>query len=64
MAEDHGVVDDKGADAAVDPVVDVGAADAGPFGLDEDVVGGGEFRDRAVFVGEIVDLAKDEGGVL
>lgn len=64
VAQDHGRLDDEGSDAAVNPVVHVGSANAGPFGLDEDVVGGGEGGDGAVFVGEFVDLLEDEGGVL
>lgn len=64
VAEDHGVIDNEGADAAVDPVVHIRAADTGPFGLDENIVLGLQFGDWAVLICEVVDLLEDEGGVL
>lgn len=51
-------------DAPVDPVVHVGAADARPFWLYEDVVGGLEAGDGAVFVGKRVGGFENERGVL
>lgn len=40
------------------------AADAGPLGFDEDVVGGFERGDRAVFDGDFALRVQDEGWVL
>ena len=40
MAQDHGFLDDEGADAAFDPVVYVRAADAGVVYCYEDIVRG------------------------
>lgn len=62
VAEDHGGADDEVADAAVGPVVHVGAADAGVFDGDEDVVGG-EGGDGTVFVGYFARFEEDEGGL-
>lgn len=64
MAEYHGRFDDKVSNAAFDPVVHVGAADAGPFGLDDDIVRGGEFGDGAVFVDNLSWGLENEGGIL
>jgi len=46
------------------PVVHVRAADAGVVNGDEDVVGGGEGGDGAVFEGEGEGFVEDEGEVL
>jgi len=64
VAEHHGRFDDKVSDAAFNPVVHVGAADAGPFGLDDDIVRGGEFGDGAVFVDNLSWGLENEGGIL
>lgn len=64
MAQHHGRLDDKVADGAMGPVVHVGAADAGVFDIDEDVVRGVEFGDGAVFEGDVVGFLEDEGEVL
>jgi hypothetical protein len=57
-------LEDEGPDAPVLPVVHVGAADAGVVDGDEDVVGGGEGGDGAVFKGEGEGFVEDEGEVL
>jgi hypothetical protein len=65
VAEDHGLLDDEMPDAAVQPVVDIGAADAGVGDPDDDRVGVGlEGWNRAVFEGDIVGRLEDEGEVL
>lgn len=64
VAKDHGVLDDEGADGAVDPVVDVGATDTGVVYLDDDIVGGSEGRSGALLKGDVVDAVEDEGEVL
>jgi hypothetical protein len=64
VAEHHRLLNDEVPNAAFDPVVHVGAADAGPFWLDEDVMRGGECGDRAVFVCDFVGGLEDERGVL
>jgi hypothetical protein len=64
VAQHHGLLNNKVPDAALDPVVHIGAANAGPFGLYEDVVRGGELGDRAIFVCYFVGGLEYEGGVL
>ena len=64
VAEDHGVPDDEVADCAVDPVVHVGAADAGVVYLDEDIVGGLDGGDGLVDEGDVVGPVELEGEVL
>lgn len=64
VAEDHGLAQDKGADGAVEPVVDVGAADAGVVHGDEDIVGGLEGGLGDLGVADILGLVEEEGEVL
>ena len=65
MAENHGLLDDEGSDAAVEPVVDVGAADTCVRDADEDRVRVGlEARDGAIFEGDGVGRLEDKGEVL
>jgi len=48
----------------MDPVVDVGAADAGELDVDADVVGGGELGHGTVFEPDAAGFFEDEGEVL
>ncbi len=64
VAQDHRGLDDKGTDAPGNPVVDIAAADAGVFYLDDYIVGIGDFGDGPIFVGDAVGFRKDERGVL
>lgn len=64
VAEDHGVLDNKVADGSVEPVVDIGAADARVVYCYEDVMGGLERGDGAFLEGDVVGLIEDEGKVL
>lgn len=64
VAEDHGGLDDELADFAVCPVVYIGAADAGEFDLDEDIVGGFQGWDGSVFESDAVGFFQHERQVL
>ena len=65
MAENHGLLDDEVSDAAVEPVVDIGAADTCVGDADEDRVRVGlEARDGAIFEGDSVGRLEDKGEVL
>ena len=65
MAENHGLLDDEASDAAVEPVVDVGAADTCVGDADEDRVRVGlEARDGAILEGDGVGRLEDKGEVL
>ena len=65
MTENHGLLDDEVSDAAVEPVVDVGAADTCVGDADEDRVRIGlEARDGAIFEGDGVGRLEDKGEVL
>lgn len=64
VAEHHGRLDDEVSDASLDPVVDVGTADARPSRLDDDIVWGGEFWDGAVLVLYFSWGFEHEGGIL
>jgi hypothetical protein len=65
VAENHGLLDDEVSDAAVKPVVDVGAADTCVGDADEDRVRVGlEARDGTVFEGDGVGRLEDKGEVL
>lgn len=64
MAKDHGRLDNKVADLAVHPVVDIGSADAGVFDVDEDIVRGSEGGNRSVFVLYMAGFLENEGWVL
>ncbi|KAB8437376.1 hypothetical protein FH972_025055 [Carpinus fangiana] len=61
---DHGLFDDEGADAAVRPVVHVGAADAGEAHVDQHIVGRRELGQFAVDDGDVIGLVEEEGGVV
>jgi hypothetical protein len=65
VAENHGLLDDEMSDAAVEPIVDVGAADARVGDADENRVRVGlEARDGAIFEGDGVGRLEDKGEVL
>ena len=64
VAENHGVAEDEGADGTVDPIVDVGAADAGVVHGHEDVVLGLEGGLGDLGVADILRLVEEEGEVL
>jgi hypothetical protein len=65
MAENHGLLDDEVSDAAVEPVVDVGAADTCVGDADQDRVRVGlEARDGTIFEGDDVWGLEDKGEVL
>jgi hypothetical protein len=64
MPQDHGVRDHIGPDAAMLPVVDVGAADAGVGDAEEDRVWIRDGGDGSVFEGDGFGAGEDEGGVL
>lgn len=64
MAQNHGVFDDELSDRAVNPVVDVAAADAGPFYVYDDGVRIGEGWGGTWFVGYEAWFLEDEGEVL
>lgn len=64
MAEDHRVFHDEGADGAVLPVVDIGAADSGVVYRDEDIVFAFQGGLGALFEGEGKRFIEDEGEVL
>jgi len=52
------------ANGAVDPVVDIGAADSGELDIDKDIVGRFDLRDWALFELDAARLLKDEREVL
>jgi hypothetical protein len=54
MAEHHGRLDNEVANATMQPVVDIAAAYACPFRLDEHVVGRLEVGDRPIFKRDFV----------
>jgi hypothetical protein len=65
VAENHGLLDDEVSDAAVEPVVDVGAADTCVGDTDQDRVRVGlEARDGTIFEGDDVGGLEDKGEVL
>jgi hypothetical protein len=65
VAENHGLLDDEVSDAAMEPVVDVRAADTCVGDADEDRVRVGlEARDGAIFEGDGVGRLEDKGEVL
>lgn len=64
VAQDHGVCDDKLANGAMDPVVDVGATDTSVVDGDDDIVGILEGRLGALLEGDVAGLVKDERQVL
>ena len=65
MAENHGLLDDEVSDAAMEPVVDVGTADARVGDADEDRVRVRlEGRDRAIFEADCVGRLEHKGEVL
>jgi hypothetical protein len=64
VAEHHRRLDDEVADCAFDPIVHVGAADAGPLGLDNDIVGRGESGNGTVFVDDFSGFLEHERRVL
>jgi hypothetical protein len=55
MAEDHGRLEDEGTDGSMLPVVNVGATDTGYANADQDIGGGFEGGDWAVFEGDGFD---------
>jgi hypothetical protein len=65
VAENHGLFDNEVSDAAVEPVVDVGTADARVGDADEDRVRVGlEARDGAIFEADFIRRLEDKGEVL
>jgi hypothetical protein len=65
VAKNHRLLDDVASYAAVEPVVDVGAADTCVGDADEDRVRVGlEARDGAVFEGDGVGRLENKGEVL
>lgn len=64
MAEGHGGGEDEGTDAAVLPVVHVGAADAGGGDAEEDVVRGGEGGGGEVLEFDVEGFVEDEARIL
>ena len=64
VAEDHGVLHDEVADGAVEPVVDIGTADAGVVDGDEDVMGVLDLGDGLVLEADVEGLVENEGEVL
>lgn len=64
MTQDHGVCDDELANGAMDPVVDVGAADTSVVDGDEDIVGILEGGLGALLEGNVAGLIEDERQVL
>ena len=64
VAQHHGVLHDVVADGAVDPVVHVGAADAGVVHGDEDVVGVRELGHGPLCEGYVIGFVEDEREVL
>lgn len=65
MAENHGLFENEASDAAVKPVVDVGAADTCVGDADEDRVRVGlEAWDGAIFEGDGIGRLEDKGEVL
>lgn len=64
MAQDDGALEDKVADAAALPVVDVGAADAGLLDLDAHVVFVAQLWDLAALERDVFDGLEDKRWVL
>lgn len=64
MSQDHGVFDNKLADFAMLPVVDVTAADASVGYAEEYIVRVGEGRDWTLFEYNLLRSLEDEGWVL
>jgi hypothetical protein len=65
MTENHGLLDDEVSNAAMEPVVDVGTADARVGDADEDRVRVGlEGRDGAIFEADCVGRLEHKGEVL
>lgn len=64
VAEHHGRLYDEVSNAAMHPVVHVGAADTGPSRLDEHIVWRLQLWDRPILVGEAVRFFKNERRVL
>jgi hypothetical protein len=65
MTENHWLLDDEMSDAAVEPVVNVGAADARMGDANEDRVWVGlEARDGSVFEADGVGRIENKGEVL
>lgn len=64
MAEDHGVFDNKVANAAVFPVVDIAATDTGPIYGDEDMVRRFEFWFWLLFEGDVEGFVEHKGEIL
>ena len=64
MTETHGRLEDEGANCAVDPVVHVGAADAGELDGDLDIAVVLNLGYWSLFVCYVVWLVEDEGEVL
>lgn len=60
MAENDGAGEDEGANTAVEPVVDVGAADAGLRDADDDGVGRIDLGGRCGGVRKGVDFFEEE----
>lgn len=62
--QDHGLLDDEVADAAMLPVVDVAAADAGVFDAHDDRVGIGELRYGRSAILDLVRPDEGEGRIV
>lgn len=64
MAQDHGAVEDKVADATLLPEVDVAAANASLLDVDADIVLIAEGGDLTVLERDVLDGLEDESVVL